>query len=257
VGSGARRNFQEDERFLSAIADALATAVQNARLFEQVRAGGERLQSLSHRLMEVQEAERRRIARELHDEIGQALTAVKINLQMMQNLPDASALGSRLEESVDIIERVLQQARTLSRDLRPPLLDDLGLVAALRWYLNRQAQRSGFAAQFVAEPLAVRLPVNLETACFRLAQEALTNVARHAQAGQVCMELRHHPAELQLSIRDDGVGFDVNAALERASRGESLGLLGMQERVLLMGGELAIESAPAHGTEVRARFPIP
>jgi PAS domain S-box-containing protein len=256
VGSAHRRDFTRDERFLSAIADSLATAVQNARLFEQVHTGRERLQTLSRQLIGVQEAECRRLARELHDEIGQALTAVKINLEVAQNLADTPALGPRLEESVGLIESTLQQVRDLSRDLRPSLLDDLGLVAALRWYVNRQAQRAGFIPQFVADPLETRLSPDLETACFRVAQEALTNVARHAQAQHVSVELRPGPPELQLIIRDDGVGFDVRAALERAAHGASLGLLGMQERVLLVGGQIDIESTPAQGTEIRARFPM-
>ena len=239
--------------------DQLAAAFDNmAEALEQRAAerqqAEEALQILSRQLLEAQENERRHIARELHDEIGQALTAVKINLQAAQRTPEA--LVSYLEDSISIVDRTVQQVRTLSLDLRPALLDDLGLVVALRWYVDRQAQRTGFTAQFVADPLETRPRPDIETACFRVAQEALTNVVRHARAQQVRVELRQRDTELHLLIRDDGKGFDVRTAQERAAQGASMGLLGMQERVWLVGGQIAIESAPAWGTEIRVRFPL-
>ncbi len=220
-----------------------------------LRESAARLQTLSHRLLEVQETERRSIARELHDEIGQALTSVKINLQTMQRLPELFAGAPYLEDSISLVERTLEQVRNLSLDLRPSLLDDLGLAPALRWYLDRQAQRAGFAMQFVADPWETRLPADLETVCFRVAQEAVTNIVRHAQASQVQVELRRSEVELQLIIRDDGVGFDVREARARAAAGASFGLQGMEERVRLVGGQLEIESTPEQGTQIRARFP--
>lgn len=236
------------------VADSLAVAVQNARLLEEVRTGHEQLQALSRRLLSAQEAERRRIARELHDEIGQVLTAVKMNLRAAQLHLAGSALASDLEESIAAVERTLQQVRDLSLDLHPSLLDDLGLVPALRWLVARQAQQAGLSVQFAADPLDRRLSPDLEITCFRLVQEALTNVVRHAHAHQVYVELRYGDGELQLTVRDDGVGFDVQPVLERAMRGASLGLLGMRERVLLVGGQIDIASAPGRGTEIRARF---
>ncbi len=215
-----------------------------------------RLQKISHRLVEVQEAERRRIARELHDEVGQALTAVKINLQAaIQHQLDAAVIAGRLHDSIAVVERALQQVRNISLDLRPSLLDDLGLVAALRWYLDNQAQRAGLTARFSATPADLRLPADVETACYRVAQEAITNVIRHAHATQIEVGLRSTGHGARLVIRDDGVGFDVAAALERASHGESLGLLGLQERAAMAGGRVDIVSVPGTGTEVRAWFP--
>lgn len=238
------------------VANQLAIAIGQARLHEQVRAGRERLQTLSRRLIEAQESERRRIARELHDRIGQALTAVKINLQTIQRLPDSASSAAYLEESIETVERALQQVRNLSLDLRPSLLDDLGLVAALRWYVDRQAQRAGFSALFTADPFDARLPTEVETTCFRVAQEALTNIVRHSRARRVEVQLRHSETELQLLIHDDGAGFDVQAALDSSMRGASLGLLGMRERVHLVGGKIEIESSPAAGTEIRVRLPL-
>ena len=130
------------------------------------------------------------------------------------------------------------------------------LVAALRWYVDRVAQRAGFAAEFVAEPPGIRAPASLETACFRVAQEALTNVVRHARAQRVRVELRESDGELHLHVRDDGAGFEVAAARQRAVRGGSLGLLGMQERVSLLRGRLDIHSAPGQGTEIRVSLPV-
>jgi signal transduction histidine kinase len=246
---------------LQAFADQAAIALENALLLQEVHAGRERLQALSEQLLVAQEAERRAIARELHDEIGQVLTAVGTNLQAIVPMADPATLSKRIGESLDLIDDALRQIRDLSLDLRPSLLDDFGIVPALKWYIDRQAQRSGLDAEFISEPPEIRLPLGLETTCFRVVQISLTNVARHAGAKHVSVELRRvtgdtPSGEVELVIRDDGVGFDVHAALERASHGATLGLLSLQERVRLARGMLDIKSAPGHGTEIRARFPL-
>ena len=207
--------------------------------------------------MEIQENERRHIARELHDEIGQSLTAVKINLETILRLPNTNTIEPHVEESIAIVERVLRQVRAISLDLRPSMLDDLGLESALRWYLGRQAERAGLTTEFTADLIDVQLPPEVGTACFRVVQEALTNVVRHARARHVRVELRRRGATLRLNISDDGVGFDPREAQARSAHGASLGLVGMQERVLLAGGELIIEAAPGRGTTIRAHFPLP
>jgi PAS domain S-box-containing protein len=237
------------------VADQLAVALQHARLFAEVKASREQLQRLSHRLIEVQEAERRTIAGELHDEIGQALTIVKMNLQAVQRLGGNHETESYLSETVASVEHALEQVRNLSLDLRPSLLDDLGLVAALRWYVARQTRLAGFVLHFSSDELGGRLTPALETACFRVAQEALTNVVRHAQAHEVWVAL-HCQSELCLTIRDDGVGFHVAAAQARAAHGGSFGLLGMRERVGIVGGRLTISSSPGHGTHIHACFAL-
>ena len=257
--SPAEPGFAEDRISLfSTIGQQVGIVLQNARLFEQIRGGRERLKELSQRNLVAQEAERRHISRELHDEVGQSLTAIKVNLQSIQRAPEAEAFEPQLLETIAIIDRTLHQVRNLSLDLRPSLLDDLGVVAAIRWYLDRQAQRAGFEAQFLADPPEMRLNPELETTCFRVVQEAITNVVRHAQAKLVRVELRQYENSLDLTIRDDGVGFDVRAARERGAADPSLGLLGMEERVQLMGGQIEVRSDSTQrlGTEIRCIFPF-
>jgi signal transduction histidine kinase len=249
--------FSHDDVVLfTALGQQVGVAIQNARLFEQIRTGRRQLQMLSQQLLEAQEGERRNIARELHDEIGQALTAVKVNLQSVKRLTDRSELISPLDDSIALVERTLQQVRDLSLDLRPSLLDDLGVVSALRWYIDRQAQRAGFDAKFFTNLPEKRLPPDLETTCFRVVQEALTNILRHAKASQVWIELQQVENELQLTIRDNGIGFEVASVMQNPSGELGLGILGMQERVQLIGGEISIQSAPNLGTEVMVKFPI-
>jgi PAS domain S-box-containing protein len=215
-----------------------------------------KLQVLSRRLVEAQETERRNIARELHDEIGQALTVMQLNLQAMLQSPGADALMPRLTENLEVVERVLEQVHDISLNLRPSMLDDLGLEPALRWYTKRQAALAGLQAEFAMDPLEHRLDPIIETECFRIAQETLTNVVRHAQARTVTVELHTRDGRLHLGVRDDGVGFEVVPVREQAVRGASLGLLSMEERAALAGGGLEFKSTPGQGTDVQAWFPL-
>lgn len=215
----------------------------------------ERLRILSRRLMEVQELERRAIARDLHDEIGQALTAIKLNLRELgeqREFITAAANEKHLFDSLQILDQVLRHIRNLALDLRPSMLDELGLVPALRWYVGRQAERAGWELRFLADEDVTRPPPNVEISCFRVTQEALTNVARHAKATRVEIRLEMSRRELSLIISDNGIGFDHD--LIRV--GTSVGLSGMEERVRLAGGRIGIHSARAGGTEIRATFPL-
>ncbi|MDB6065846.1 MAG: hypothetical protein JWR26_2054 [Pedosphaera sp.] len=204
----------------------------------------------------MQEAVRRKLACELHDQIGQSLGAIKMNLECTQEMPGSLAVRPRLNQSIMMVEQTMQQVRNLVMDLRPPDLDELGLVTALRWYLGRRAEQASLEANFASNPSTIHLPPTVETTCFRVAQEALNNIVRHARARRVDVDLRQRKDELQLMIRDDGSGFDVSAARKRISRGESFGLLSMEERAQLVGGSVKIESAPGCGTEVRVVFPF-
>jgi len=226
------------------------------RAEEEVSQARARLTQLSRQLLEAQELERRRIARELHDQLGQSLVLLQINLQKIQESPEAKDMAHALGESITMVERMHEQARNLSLNLRPSLLDDLGLVPALRWHLDRLAQSSGLSVHFAAGDSVGRYPAEVETTCFRIAQEALANVSRHAQARHVSVNLAQDTAGLSLRITDDGIGFDVAAARRQATRGRSMGLLSMEERMELAGGELLIDSRPAKGTTICARFPL-
>jgi PAS domain S-box-containing protein len=237
------------------VADQLAVALQHAQLFAEVQTSRERLQSLSQRLIDVQELERRTIAGELHDEIGQALTLVKMNLQTLHTNDESMQADDRMDECLTVVDRALEQVRSLSLDLRPSLLDDLGLVATLRWYAVRQARSASFVLHFSADEPPVRLTSMLETVCFRIAQETLTNIVRHARAREVWVQLRCD-VELCLTIRDDGVGFDLAQVEAQASRGERFGLLGMRERANLSGGRLSVVSIPGAGTTIAVSFPL-
>ena len=220
-----------------------------------LRRYAERARILSRLVVEVQEQERRHLARELHDEIGQTFTAIRINLDAIKRTCSALELP-RLEECIGIVDGAIDQVHGLALDLRPAMLDDLGLVATLRWYLDQQAQRVGYRAQFAAEPAEIGLSLTAATAVFRVAQEALTNIARHARARRVRISLRLRDGTLRLVVRDDGVGFDPEATLRRRSGGRGLGLPGMRERASWLGGRFAVRSTPGQGTKVRLTLPL-
>ena len=215
------------------------------------------LQMFSRQLIEAQEDERRRIARELHDQIGQVLTAVKMNLHTVQQVSQASEVSGYIKDNIEAVDEALRLVRDLSVDLRPPVLDDFGLATALRWYVDRYAKRTGLEVEVVADlPDHERFSRDLETACFRIAQEALTNVVRHSRANTVVLQLVKDGNVLLLSVKDDGVGFDVESLQKRAPRAATLGLISMQERAHFAGGTIEIDSVISKGTEVRFRLTL-
>lgn len=240
------------ETLLQQAHEALEVKVQE-RTAELSRANNS-LRELSGRLMQVQEEERSRLARDLHDEIGQLLTALKIDLQAIQHGEVGRARSGSLMDSLALVDRLLTQVRTLALDLRPAILDDLGLVSALRWYANRQAERNGWILHFSVEGMAERVPALIEVACFRSVQEALTNIAKYASAKIIDLTLSRQDQEVTLVIQDNGIGFDMASARQHAQDGESMGLFGMEERVRLAGGSLVIVSKPGQGTRLHLRF---
>ncbi|MBI5035379.1 MAG: PAS domain S-box protein [Chloroflexi bacterium] len=260
--------FFTDEyiRLAEALALPAAVAIQNALLYSKVTEAHDQLGIVSRQLMEAQENERREVARELHDEIGQVLTAVRTNLQVLRITHDDPSTNKHLEDSMTIVDHAIDEIRSLSLNLRPSILDEFGLVAALEWYLERQAERTGLEIELKVESENLRAPASLETTCFRVIQSALTNIIRHAKATRVQVTVRQYPTEesesaqscqIEIAIRDNGVGFDVPSALERARRGGSMGLLGMLERARLAGGRFEIESTPGQGTEIHLLVPSP
>ena len=224
-------------------------------------------QQISQRLVTTQEAERRRISRELHDELGQALTALKINLDVVNRLlskdPEAapSAQQAKIQHSLDearsLAVHTLEVARNMSGSLRPVMLDDLGLEAVLRWTLDRYEQRTGQTVQLEIDLRQITLPSDIAISLYRIINEALTNSARHAQAGRVWVALFVEKGEVVALVNDNGLGFEVDAWRKSARRHESQGLQGMQERATLLGGSLTITSKPGHGTQLEVRLPLP
>ncbi len=231
---------------------ALARAGHSQAELEEAYAG---LRQLTDRLESAKEDERSRISRELHDEFGQTLTAAKINLQLLRSTATDPTVASRLKDSVTMVDGMIRQARDIARGLRPPLLDEAGLVPALDHHLKSLAERSGLQIELDAAPEVASAPTGLNTTVFRVVQEAVSNVLRHARATLIRVTLRAEPGALRLVIEDDGIGFDPEAVSQRTKRGEHLGLLGMTERVRNAGGTLVLDSRPGAGSRLEVWVP--
>lgn len=217
----------------------------------------ERLRTLTRRLEDAKEDEKRRIARELHDDMGQVLSAIKINLKALGRLPDASPeRGARLVDAIGLVDDMIGNVREIVLDLRPPMLDELGLIVALRGYAEGQSVRTGVAIDVESNFDAENLLPETAIAAFRIVQEAVHNALRHGDARHITVSVRRDSSRLFLSIRDDGRGFDVAEALQRSATGRHLGLSGMRERVEAIGGRLELDSAPGQGAEIRASVPL-
>lgn len=241
-----------DSRLVEGLAAIAAIAIENALLFRAVNSQRSQLRALAGRLADVQEQERQHLARELHDQIGQNLTALGLNLTVIDQmlLPDAPpAVRQRMQDSLDLVSHTAQQMRGVMADLRPPVLDDYGLPAALRWYGEQFTRRTGVVVRVEDNGSNERFSPDAESALFRIAQEALNNVAKHAGANHVVMDLQCDDGLVRLSIADDGQGFDPLAA-KKASRQPHWGLLTMQERAMALGGTLHVISEPGAGTRI-------
>ncbi len=211
----------------------------------------ERLKILSRRLMEVQEAERRKIALELHDEIGQVLTGLKLSLEIGSRQP-ANEVGASLDKARALVNDLMARVRKLSLDLRPAMLDDLGLLPTLLWHIENYSAQTHVRVNFKHSGLEKRrFTPEVETAAYRVVQEALTNIARHAQTNEATVRLSTHRQTLLIEIEDQGCGFEVDDALRGA---ETSGLAGMRERVVLLDGRLTIESQTGKGTTLVAEM---
>ncbi len=264
-GGLALSSVREDEplgeaelRLLTAFAGQITTSLENARLYEVVQEREAQLEGLVRQLVSAQEQERGRIARELHDETGQKLTALAMGLAAVDaSLGGESSRAQGLVRNLrEVADQSITELRNIMADLRPAQLDDLGLVPALRWYVGQYTGRHpDLAVTLSADRLAKRLPPGLETVLFRAAQEALTNIARHARASQVTLELSQDASSVRLIVADNGVGFDVNAP-PKYERGSGLGLVGMRERVALVGGTCVIGSEPGGGTRISIELPV-
>jgi len=226
-------------------------------LFEEAKRMHENLQNLSRRVLHVQEEERKRISRELHDEIGQVLTAISVNLAMLKKDSDVTRNGrdQKLADTQALLEQMIETVHRFARELRPAMLDDLGLLPALRSYTRGFTKRTGVRVRFNASQVVEDLDSDRKTVVYRIAQESLTNVAKHARAKRVEVTVRKLRNGIRMEIKDDGDGFLVHQ--QRSANGEKrLGLLGMQERVRLVNGNFTVVSKPGKGTAIRVRIPL-
>jgi signal transduction histidine kinase len=227
------------------------------RQYEEVARAKSELEQLSARLLEIEEDGRRKLSRELHDEIGQALAVLQIEITSALALTeDWPAMRDRLRRARDLAEKTVQTIRNISLLLRPPLLDDLGLVPALQWHLEDFIRRSGIACEFSEDGVEDTLPDAIKTCVYRVAQEALHNCEKHAAASNIRILLRRSEGMLRVEIEDNGCGFELDLQ-GMPMRDAGLGILGMRERAARVGGSLALDSAPGHGTRVLLCIPLP
>jgi signal transduction histidine kinase len=241
---------EKELRVAEEVGNQIAGAIANAQMFRSISKHRKELRALTIRLQEVEEAERRRLTRELHDRVGPNLTALSINLNIIlkQLAAESSGkVGIRLEDSLRLLEETALHIRDVMAELRPPVLDDYGLLAALQWYGEQFAERTGVIFVIQGAEATPRLPLPLEAALFRISQEALTNVARHARAGQVTVTLEEVAQEVRLTIADDGTGFEFS---EKSETRSAWGLISMRERAEAVGGRFQVKSAPGKGTRI-------
>lgn len=246
-----------DIKIATGVAHQLAMAIDNTHLFSEVSAHKTALQRLSMRLTNVLEEERTRISRELHDGIGQVLSGILIGLDVLEEKvpPSVTAVRQGLQQIKRLTERTLDELRRLSHDLRPSLLDDLGLLDAVQWLANYLADKCGWTMQVVVEADFPRLAPEVETALFRITQEALNNIKTHANATAVTIRLSQQGGLVQLEIEDNGRGFDPVAIARDHYPDRGMGLLSMQERAAALGGKLFIESEVGRGTTLKVVIP--
>lgn len=256
LASEQKRQFTpEDLALLDSIGRQIGVAVENARLWEEVKEKEVLRGQLLEKVIAAQEAERQRLARELHDEAAQILTALSLGLRSLQEAPNLSLPQRQTLESLkQQTTTLMQELHRMSVELRPSALDRVGLVPAVEQYLREFGQRYGVKTEFEVEGIEhIRLAPEMEINLYRIVQEALTNVARHAKASQVSVTMQTLAGSLVITIEDDGQGFNV----ERARKSGRLGLFGMQERATLLGGMLHLESTPGKGTAVYVEIPLP
>jgi len=248
------RAFDDDEiRLYGTLADQIGHAIRKGRVLEALGRRHADLHAVSESLERRIEEDRRRIARELHDELGQSMTAAKINLGLLRDLTRGGDPEVRrvIRETEGVVLRTIAETRRIAMDLRPSMLDELGLVPALRWYSDTFSRRTGIGVQLLANGNGGPADKDLNTLLFRFFQEALTNVARHARARRVRLGLKGHNGSIRALVSDDGVGLG-----QAGSAHQGLGLIGMRERIERAGGALRIQSRPGRGTRLMVQIPM-
>jgi signal transduction histidine kinase len=258
VTAQQKRLSPDEYKLMLGLAQQLGLSVENARLHQEAQERESTLGELLHQVVGAQEAERQRMARELHDATGQSLTAIALGLRGLETTlaEHPSGVVEQIRELKLFSTNALGELRQIITDLRPAQLDDLGLVAALQWYAQEFEKRRAIGTEFVAEGVRSRLPAEYEIVLFRIVQEALSNVAKHARASHALVKLEFYPAQVRVTIEDDGCGFEPKEVLHQRRLHAGWGLLGIQERALLLGGQCEFDSRPGRGTRIRVKVPL-
>jgi len=244
-----------DQRFLIALGQQVGAALESADLYRRLAARTTELERLAARMVQLHEEERRRLSRELHDETAQVFSAVRLQLGIMREAADRD-LVPRLDRVLALVDEGIQSIRSVTNDLRPSLLDDLGLLPALRALVDEFADRTGLTVQLDAPSVLPELAGDAELALFRALQEGLSNVARHADAHAVYVSVRRTDAAVELSVRDDGRGLPADADLQTFERNGHMGLAGMRERITALGGTTSVRGRAGQGVDLTVRLPV-
>ena len=255
--TASNRQLQQEILQRKSVEESLRKSEQHySRLLEQSRHMQEQLRLLSRQLLSAQEEERKMISRELHDQIAQTLTGINVRLASLktESTLNTKGLQKKISSTQRLVEKSVDIVHRFARELRPTVLDDLGLIPALHSFMKSFAKRTGVRTSLTAFATVERLDTAKRTVLFRVAQEALNNVARHAQAGRVEVSIQKLPDWICMKIKDDGKSFNVERTLH-ANGGKRLGLLGMRERLEMVGGKFVVESSPGKGTTVFAQIP--
>jgi signal transduction histidine kinase len=246
------RNYSREElHFIQGLADYASVALSTGRLIENLSASRSRLQMVTRRLVEVQEAERSAVARELHDQVGQVLTGLQFSLETGKRSVEGASRAI-FEDSQQLVTGLMKQIRALSLKLSPSMLEDMGLLRTLLWHFEQYTAQTGIQVLFSHSGLEKRFSSEIEITAYRIIQETLTNVARYAKVDTVDVSVNADDDMINLHVRDLGCGFDLQKTFQR----KTFGLTSMKERAYLVGGQLSIKTAPGTGTDVLAIIPI-
>ena len=262
VASNLPRRFtKKDMHLLHAIGDQVGVAIEQAMLYERLRKGRERYRRLAQNILVAQEEERRRVARELHDETSQALSGLALNLKALVDMAEMSgsqdeAFKAQLKKAHSMAVEISAEVSRLIRELRPTLLDTLGLVPAIRRFAEDTLSPLHINVTLESTGAGQSMPTEVEVGLFRIVQGAIGNIAKHSQASNATIALEYKPSEVVLRVCDDGKGFDVSKLTDVDENGRGTGVFSMKERVNLLGGSCSIESQPGQGTVVTARVPL-
>lgn len=233
------------------------TKKERDKLLRELKRKESQLQSVARDRVDAQEEERRRISRELHDGLGQSLSALKIALvEIKDSLSPKNLYYKKVDRAIDIVSHSLSELRRISHDLRPPMLDDLGFVSTVYWLADRLNQSTNVRINFFPHSIPKNVPKQVDVTLFRVVQEALTNIVKHSQASQANVLLKESGPCLQVEIFDNGIGFDPSSVLGSANLEKGIGLVSMRERVELLGGDMIVRSELGKGTTISVRVPV-